>query len=535
MKIAKEKILPLKIIVVLFLVNFLSQGYILILTGTFWDDWLYYYHDIERLWRHFIQSGRPSLVYIPAIFWNLPNNGYRWVVFLCYMLTSIMIYLLLRKISLFQKGLTWQESLLISCLYTVIPVNDARICMVDLPFTVSLPLFLLGFYFLIIYKEQTDAFIYRFLALILFFASFITNSMLTFYVFPFIYIFIYEWNLCKDFLKLIRRMLRNTDFVLLPFIFFIGKSRMFPAYGIYAGYNEVTAVKLVNAVKLLPKAVYNSIKNTFLEFFSIFFDASLKKILFVVGGGVIVYLIYQKIYRKNKLKELYKGVQEDMITLGIGILAVIIGLFPYVVVSQSVFISITGVGGRYSLLLPIGISIMIFYGFRILFKGSNVHWGICIIMLFLGAGVCNYHYLNYQIDAYYQAGLIEKLKENQCIKGEQNILFISNDHLASDSTRFYTLNGDASVAYGDQTRLIMNGYRDLSMLERNLSDYQQMCYLMNDYDLNHNDLEGIIEYNCKIDHLQCLELKWLEWTDEKTFYKKISSMAELKYFPSGGR
>lgn len=532
--IVKEKLVELKIGFVIFLVNLLSQGYILILTGTFWDDWLYYYHDIKRLWRHFIQSGRPSLVYIPAVFWNLPNYGYRWVVFLCYMVTSVIIYLLLRKITFFQKGLTRWECLIISCLYTVIPVNDARICMVDLPFTVSLLLFFLGFYFLVIYKNQKkkDVLKFRLLSLILFWGSFITNSMLVFYFLPLIYIFVCEWSSYGNFSKVVQRMFKNVDFILLPFIFWCGKQYLFPAYGIYSGYNEVSIAKLVNAIKFMPKAVYNSIKSTFLEFFSPFFDVSNVTILFILGGGFIVHLIYQKVYRKKHLKELYSGTKQDIIALGIGFLAVILGLFPYVVVSQSEYIRITGVEGRYSLLLPVGMSILIFYGIRILYKESKIYLGICTILLLFGIGACNSHYLDYQMDAYYQASLIEKLKENQFIKNEQNILFISNDNLASNSTRFYTLNGDASVAYGDQTRLIMNGYGDLHMLDVDLSDYQQMCYLMNDYDLNHHDLDGIIVYNCKIGRGQCLALKWLEVTDKVLFYDKVSSIAEFRYFPA---
>lgn len=534
MSIAKEKLVELKICFVLFLANLLSQGYILILTGTFWDDWLYYYHDINRLWKHFIQSGRPSLVYIPVAFWNLPNYGYRWMVFLCYMSTSVIIYLLLRKITFFQKGLTKWECLVISCLYTVIPVNDARICMVNLPFTVSLPLFLLGFYFLLIYKNQKNKGVlkFRLLSLILFCGSFITNSMLVFYLLPLVYILVCEWSSYGNFLKVVQKMLKNVDFILLPFIFWCGKQYLFPAYGMYSGYNEVSIAKLVNAIKLMPKAVYNSIKSTFLEFFSPFFDVSNVNILFILGGGFIVYLIYQKVYRKKRLKKLFCGVQEDIIALGIGLLAVILGLFPYIVVSQSEYIRITGVEGRYSLLLPVGMSILIFYGFRMLYKESKIYLGICVILLLFGIGVCNSHYLNYQIDAYYQAALIEKLKENHFIKNEKNVLFISNDNLASNSTRFYTLNGDASVAYGDQTRLIMNGYRDLHMLDMDLSDYQQNCYLMNDYDLKHHDLDGIIMYSCEVGRRQCLALKWLEMTDKVSFYDKVNSIAEFKYLPA---
>lgn len=78
----------------------------------------------------------------------------------------------------------------------------------------------------------------------------------------------------------------------------------------------------------------------------------------------------------------------------------------------------------------------------------------------------------------------------------------------------------------------MYGYENLHMLEMDLSDYQQMCYLMNDYDLKHHDLDGIIVYNCKIGQRRCLALKWLEMTDKAPFYDMLSSIAEFAYFPA---
>lgn len=103
-------------------ISIISQGYLLFLTGTFWDDWLYYYHNKEIVWTEFMQNGVPQAAYWIFALWNLPYYGFRWVAFLLFALTGILIYLILNKMPFFdRKSAFW-----ISLIYIVLPVNDTK-------------------------------------------------------------------------------------------------------------------------------------------------------------------------------------------------------------------------------------------------------------------------------------------------------------------------------------------------------------------------------------------------------------------------
>ncbi len=529
----------MKVWFLLFMGNFLSHGYLILLTGTFWDDWLYYYHDTDRVWEHFIQSGRPSLAYIPAAFWNLPGYGYRWVIFGCCFITSIFVYLILRNIPFFEKNLKNTGCLAVSLFYTVMPVNDARVCMVDMPFTISLLMFFAGWYVFIRYRSQTANvrnFRLRIAAEVLFFCSFITNSMLVFYFLPLFFIFYEEICAKRNLKKAAVKMLKQADFFMLPFIFYAGKQFFFPAYGIYEGYNAVTLSGMVHAVKLLTKAVCLAVKNVYIEFFYPFISLAKIAALILLTIWITGCLVLRKTGKKTDCSFFHRGgVFYNIAAMGIGILMTAFGLFPYIVVSQSEYISITGVYGRYSLLLPIGMALFFFSGIRIVCKYNWTRFVVCAVFLVLGSIACNCHYLNYQIDAYYQEALINKLSDNEYLKEKKNLLLLSSSLPVTGSTRFYTLNGDASVAYGSQTRLIMNGYGDLQMLEKDLNYLAQSDYLMNDYDASYKKLDGIIVFDFDIQYHECLKLRWMEYADKSAFQKYIDSKAEFSYYPADSR
>lgn len=153
---------------------------------------------------------------------------------------------------------------------------------------------------------------------------------------------------------------------------------------------------------------------------------------------------------------------------------------------------------------------------------------------FLGTITCNLHYVNYQKDWYWQNALVAKLKVNDEIREADNILFLSDDKTGIEGTRYYSLNGDASLAYGDQSRLFMNGYSDLYLLEDD--SYRKMLAgpgglgMLEDYDLSKKQLDGIAVFNCDITDKECLELKYLEITDYNKFSERIGQMGILSYY-----
>ena len=516
--------------------NFLAQGYLLMLNGTFWDDWLYYYHDIYRLWNQYLPSGRPSLVIIPAIFWNLPNDGYRWTVFLSFLVCSLLYYYILEKLGLFDRT----DNLLVALLFTTIPVNDARVCIVDLPFTLSLCSFFVGSAFLI--KEnfiKVDHFPIqkRILILVCFVISFLTNSFLVFYILPLGYVFYHrvlnKGSLEISFKNILKSIWGIGDFILLPVLFFAIKNTFFPTYGLYEHYNEVNFSKIKWAVKHILQASKYSIKNVVGY---MFLTQNIALLALWVGlcltAITMVVTCFHIDIRKIKMGCICKTKLIDLIYIIASFFILCLGLFPYVVVRENAQIEYIGVAGRDSLLLPVGLALFIVCVLKMFLSNNIIRSCFISALILLGTIACNKNYLNYQIDAYWQKTLISKLKTIDQIKNADNILFLTDNILETGSTRFYSLNGDASVAYGNQSRLFLNGYDDLWLLNGSKAEeLAKMNYLINDYNPKCKKVDIVIKYNCDYTYKDCLKLRVLELTDHKRFNQIIYDRGEISCFP----
>ena len=181
-----------KHVLIIIMSNILSHGLLLIVTGTFWDDWFYYYRDRVGLWKEFMELGRPSSAYWVEAVWNIPHYGYRWLVFLVFTLTALILYIIIRNFGMF----TAKEALWLSVLYSVIPVNDARIILCTFSYGVGLASFLAGAYILQKYMQdrENNRFRFRIAALLLLGYSFIIQSLLVFYVVVLLCIIYYEYQ-----------------------------------------------------------------------------------------------------------------------------------------------------------------------------------------------------------------------------------------------------------------------------------------------------------------------------------------------------
>lgn len=124
--------------------------------------------------------------------------------------------------------------------------------------------------------------------------------------------------------------------------------------------------------------------------------------------------------------------------------------------------------------------------------------------------------------------LINKLQRNDVICENPNFLLLSDDSSGIDGTRFYTLNGAASVAYGDQRRLILteDSYELLYDREQKEICVNSKRMLMNEYDTSNNKLDGVIVYNCDIGYKKCVLLKIWEMIDAEVYQKQIEKMGE---------
>lgn len=262
-------------VIIIIVANILSQGFLLIATGTFWDDWMYYYRDRTGLWKEFMEAGRPSSAFWVETVWNLPHYGYRWLVFLLFMITALILYALIRNSKMFNQN----EALWLSVLYTVMPVNDARIILCTFSYAVGLTSFMIGVYVLQKYMlyEKSSRFHFRIAALFFFGYSFIIQSLLVFYAAVLFYIFFCEYQNRRKVLEAIKAMVKYVDFIALPIIFWVGKQIVFPSYGSFANYNVVTMGTMVKAACRLPLAALRQLERNWIGIFD-----------FLISGDIVI-------------------------------------------------------------------------------------------------------------------------------------------------------------------------------------------------------------------------------------------------------
>lgn len=528
--------------------NIFAHGFLLLLTGTFWDDWLYIYHNTNTLWTQFLEAGIPSRAIIIQAVWKIPNYGFRWVVFGIFVVISILFYFILRRLSFFDD----RSCLLIPLLFVVIPLNDCRVILCDVPYTIGLLAFFIGFYLLTLWFENRNAGL-RFLTLIFFTISFTVNSLLVFYSLVYLFIYVKECERQKHLLRPLRKFFYYMDFLFLPFLFYFAKQRLFPVHGLYENYNKVSLSGMIYALFKLPLGACRQLLAVWNEFFNwlpfswSWVAKAMFLIVIVVGvisaivdnAGMIYYKDRQ--FSKSMIGRIFTEckaslIVKDLIGILLGGLIFCMGMFPYTVIRGGGSVLVTdGVGSRDTMLLPIGMAMIIYFAFSIFLsvkKVAIIYWA-----MLLAFGICafNFHYLDYQRDFYWQETLTEKFRQHTELSDKSNLLFLTDDDNGCDCTRFYSLNGNAALAYQNEKRLIMNGY---SKLEKMHSDKLSMYvdgnheYLMCDYDTTNKYLDGVIIYNNYISYKKTFQLKLLELFDQEKYHEIIKAMGTFSYYDS---
>lgn len=522
-------------ILLITIANILAHSYLFFLTGIFWDDWGYIDHNTQTLWQQFTAAGIPSRAIIIQLVWNIPHYGFRWVVFASFLIMAILFYLILRKITIFDN----KSSVIIPVLFTAIPLNDCRVILCDVPYTIGLLSFFLGFFLLTVWFENRY-WILRILVHICFLLSFTINSLLFFYAIVLLYIYIKESVSPKQIFKSFVKMIHYSDFLIAPIAFFVTKQLLFPTYGPYENYNQIQIKQLVHSLMILPLGVCKQLSligKEFLSWLPFQWVSQLALLLFLGGCGVRLIFTIRHL-GKNKHAEINVNPKKIFILnsiygLLLGIFLIGIGMFPYIVIRGGYILQTDGVGSRDSMLLPIGVAITIYF-LIILLIGNNRFSTFLFITIFVcGAISFNFHYLDYQRDFYWQESLTEKFRDHQELADKSNLLFLSDDDNGCECTRFYSLNANAAMAYQNEKRLIMCGYRDLYLPQSEyINTYlrQGYEYLMKDYDISNKKLDGVIVYSNKISHKKAVQLKLLELFDYIRYKEMIRDMGNFDYY-----
>ncbi len=414
--------------------------------GVYWDDWTLVSQKNGELISVFDQAGSLFSGHLHTFLQSIGNGvfPYRLLTFFSYLIISLSIYYLAKP-----KGICGKSNAVYLAIFVAIfPVNTTRTAMICFS-SFYVALFFIAFV-LLVYKRESVK--YRIISLLLFFISFEIQSLLVFYLLPISYlIFIGRYDIIKDkkivsVLKGVKVFfLKNIVCLLLPFSHFIIKNTFFVPYGPFENYNTINI-----PWQEIPFWPYYSYLSSFYKPMTASFGfLSITNVVFIAILGAICSVLFN-------IKEKHPSLKREIIFIAIGCILFIVAIFPYYAVGK------TGIGewqSRFQVLIPLGASIVLLYGIKIVFNKNIIYFisSSCIVLFAL------FHLNNlkdFQIDSFKQDAIMLQMKSINEVKNTQDEIILFNDkaldyNALGRSYRFYEWNGMMKKVYGDQVRFGM--------------------------------------------------------------------------------
>lgn len=355
-------------------------------------------------------------------------------------------------------------------------------------------------------------------ALVFLFLSFFTNSFLVFYSVVLLYIGYMDLKQAS-LTSIMRLSAKYIDFIIMP-LFWALRANFFRSNGIYEDYNLITVHDLILSPVHLVVAIYNLL----VELMVISWETILTLGLLVIVLLPLTYLFIKSVYNKNQNSM-------DQTFFLAGIVLILIGLSAYLAVGK-----IPGYydwQSRHELLLPLGFSFVLLFGFNIavdLLKLSRV---IRIVLLSVIIVFCicasMSSYLTDQQDNYKQMSLMEQFKSSDIMKIHTTFLFVDHArdlNARERSYRFYEYTEMMEYVFDDKTRFGCD--KDSFTI---ISDYQKYrTYKYQDYvERSPQYVITIDKGSYDLDYVNLFQLMFEEHFDRNSFDRDIGNIITLDY------
>jgi len=490
--------------------------------GIYWDDWTLYNHSLSTIESMFRAAAGPIGTIAAYIHYALLNYGnvytYRILTLSLYFLSSLFLYEIFTELSPFSR----KERFWLTLLFLIAPLFNSKFILINFPYTLFNTLFFFGCYLTTKWNFQLSV-IKRFLIESIFFLSFIVNSHLVFYAIVLLYLFyqVYQsGGTLKENVK--SYCYRYLDFILLPIIFFILKVIYFRPSGLYAGYNKISILNILN----IKSYCYSFIDSFFKPILESSRDASFLYTIFII---LIITFFFIK---KKPLNLQQSHFQKNLPALVIGIGLFILGALPYIAVgklprSHFWFYS------RFQLLLPLGFSVMLLSLTHIVFNKVLKMLILCIFSLSFIITNIN-EQTNWNLIWYFTLSIEKNFQRNSDIR--QNTTFLVSHKSSFPYFQYrmrsvHAINGIARKALNEDSRLFIGSESEISYhkiacrdIYYNCSSWREQTPLL----LEIEDLLSDEIHSSKIRYLKkFLELKYLERYNHGSFEREISNLVKL--------
>ncbi len=482
-----------------YILYFIGNFMMLTYPGIFWDDWTLYNMSEKGIMNQFYGNGLFIAGYLHIFLQKLiyPPLLYHLSTIILQLFSIFILFKIVDKYKN-KNSIFLYFAILI---YSVLPLFDAKITMIVLPYTLCLTLFITATYFLIIFKFERT-FIFKILSLILFFISFFTTSLVFFYLIPLLLIIFYDdlryiidhkiKKLKVVFNILINTLISHIDFILLPVIFWIVKILYFSPSFQYkeSNYNEINLESFLE----IPYRLIISIYLFFITLYPLLMEL-IQNLEFIILFIILSGFIFLKL---GRLDLNFKSTKTKFL---IGLLVCFIGLFPYILVGK--YPTFTGYSSRHQLLLGFGISLLVV---DLIFYISSKRLRNLILAMSLGLFVI----LNISIQFNYFKGFMKQAVVNDYLESQnlsrdfsQTILYkdnTSNFTHKGNPSNFYELSGILKLSHPDENIMLIKNEDFILYLQdgtfKKLTPYF-FSYNLSNYNLVNPGLELEISYSKK--------------------------------------
>lgn len=469
--------------------------------GVYWDDWVIFNMDEEGIMNQFYGNGVIPVGYLHVFLkriWTSPIL-YQILTFILQLIQVYTLFLIAKKYPLKKR---YSKFIFFSILlFAVFPHYDSKITMIVFPYTLCLTLFLLAIYWLLRFFYENNQF-YRVLSLIFFFLSFFTNSLLFFYMVPVFCVFFLDktkilWrNRFKGkslFLKeIFRGIVQNLDFFILPFLFWFIRLKFFMPSGQYEkiGYNEVK-------IESLGQIPFRYVKFGYAFFVDLV--PHVLKAVQIIELVIITFMIIWLLFRHLKRYDL--SLKLSWREILIGVLLVMLGAFPYLMVNK--FPTHAFYLTRHQLLLGFGLSISIT---AIIFLFTSFLVKRLLLAFSLGCFIGFNLYTNFSyFKGYVKQQAFHQYFEESNLKSETPRTIYIEDHtrnftLKGNPVKFYAFGGILKKSNPEENILLISKEDLLKYEKQNLftfiSPYFKQ-YNLSNYEITEADAVLEIKYSEK--------------------------------------
>jgi len=499
----------------------LAWGALLVNRGLYWDDWTLVGRSSGDLVHGFTELGLPLGGFFYALLFSTPLPGLigHVLVFCTYLAAALALHAILSRL----PGLSRMDALIAALTFAVLPVNYARVAVIDAMYGLSLLAFLVATWLLIRFVEDGGV-ARRVGALLLYVLSFYTASLLVLYLVPIAIAAAYLRQSSSPSLRTFA--LRYADFLVLPVAYWLVKTAFLKPTGVYEGYNALSLAALAQ----VPRSMLSIPGQVLVE--PLARAAAVAGIVGVIAGiGVAIWLL-----RRMRVVDEGPFVSAPVLAL-IGVVLIALGVFAYLAVG--LVPTIWDWSSRHQLLVPLGAGLLAAAAARGIHRlgPPGRAGGIVVVGLLLGISVVAdaRTLIAYQVDWFKQQALIEAVRATPELQAARHIRIIDSAtayNALRRKYRFYEFNALFSEATGN-TRRLASGKNEPSLDNIQLF-ISRPAYHMSEYTPSPVDLELRISTGEPPRALEVLRLVILEATGSPTFDAEVSRLIEVRAIPIPG-